>query len=213
MIRNFIFDWSGTLVDDLPAVLAATNFVLKHAGREEISRETFRAEFCLPFKHFYDRFIPDFPRDQLELIFHQHFRTLQQTIVPLPYAREFLEGCRRRQARCFVLTAVPEEHWRKQAIAWGVEQYFEHAYTGILDKREVVRDLLSNHGVQPEETLYLGDMQHDMDTAREGGVHSCAVLTGYNSVEQLRQSEPELIVEHLGELMEYLDRREWEWVE
>ena len=31
MIRNIIFDWSGTLVDDLPAVWKATNYVLTRA--------------------------------------------------------------------------------------------------------------------------------------------------------------------------------------
>ena len=34
MIRNIIFDWSGTLVDDLPAVLQASNFVLAQAGKD-----------------------------------------------------------------------------------------------------------------------------------------------------------------------------------
>ncbi|MGZ4961641.1 MAG: HAD family hydrolase, partial [Limisphaerales bacterium] len=51
MIRNIIFDWSGTLVDDLPAVLKATNYVLEKCGVETMSRDTFRKEFCLPFKH------------------------------------------------------------------------------------------------------------------------------------------------------------------
>ena len=32
VIRNIIFDWSGTLVDDLPAVWRATNHVLRQAG-------------------------------------------------------------------------------------------------------------------------------------------------------------------------------------
>ena len=36
MIRNVICDWSGTLVDDLPAVWKATNHVLSQAGRSEI---------------------------------------------------------------------------------------------------------------------------------------------------------------------------------
>ena len=49
MIRNIIFDWSGTLVDDLPAVWQATNYVLTQCGRAEMSLEQFRAEFCLPF--------------------------------------------------------------------------------------------------------------------------------------------------------------------
>ena len=48
-------------------------------------------------------------------------------------------------------------------------------------------------------------MQHDIETARHGGVHSCAVLTGYNTLEQLRAAGPDLIVEHLGELRAILE--------
>jgi ADP-ribose pyrophosphatase YjhB (NUDIX family) len=49
-------------------------------------------------------------------------------------------------------------------------------------------------------------MQHDIETARHGGVHSCAVLTGYNTLYQLRIAEPDLIVEHLRELREILEQ-------
>jgi phosphoglycolate phosphatase len=55
MIRNIIFDWSGTLVDDLPAVLQATNFIFQQAQLPEMTLEKFRAEFSLPFTKFYDR--------------------------------------------------------------------------------------------------------------------------------------------------------------
>jgi ADP-ribose pyrophosphatase YjhB (NUDIX family) len=53
--------------------------------------------------------------------------------------------------------------------------------------------------------LFIGDMQHDIETAKHGGIHSCAVLTGYNSLAQLRASAPDLIVEHLGELQSILE--------
>src|SRR5689334_11362673 len=66
VIRNVIFDWSGTLVDDLPAVWQATNYVLSQAEREEMTLEQFRAEFCLPFTRFYDRFVPHIALPQLE---------------------------------------------------------------------------------------------------------------------------------------------------
>src|SRR5207247_5130918 len=46
--------------------------------------------------------------------------------------------------------------------------------------------------------------------AKHGGVHSCGVLTGYNSLAQLRASQPDLIVEHLGELAQILERHRWE---
>ena len=66
MIRNIIFDWSGTLVDDLPGVWEATNHVLEQAGAPTLSLDKFRAEFELPFTNFYDRHVPHVPLDQLE---------------------------------------------------------------------------------------------------------------------------------------------------
>ena len=79
MIRNVIFDWSGTLVDDLPAVWEATNYVLTQAQRPEMSLEQFRAEFCLPFTIFYDKHVPHIPLPQLEGWFHHQFRQAQDS--------------------------------------------------------------------------------------------------------------------------------------
>ena len=96
MIRNIIFDWSGTLVDDLPAVWEATNFVLTQGERDEMSLEQFRAEFCLPFSIFYERHLPHISPAQLETWFHSRFRQVQHSVCELPHAREFLEFCRAR---------------------------------------------------------------------------------------------------------------------
>jgi phosphoglycolate phosphatase len=210
VIRNIIFDWSGTLVDDLPAVWRATNYVFRQAGRAEITLETFRAEFCLPFKHFYDRLLPNVQMDQLETWFHEHFRQVQDLVVPLPHAREFLEATRAHGLRTFVLTSVHEEHWHKQARAAGFEHYFEHAYVGVWDKQARIGAIVQERGLNPAETLFVGDMQHDIDTAKHAGLHSCAVLTGYNTLGQLRQSNPDRVVEHLGELKAHLLRNNWE---
>jgi len=60
--------------------------------------------------------------------------------------------------------------------------------------------------LKPDETLFIGDMEHDIETARHGGIHSCAVLTGYNTLEQLREAKPDLIVEHLSELRGILEQ-------
>jgi phosphoglycolate phosphatase len=209
-IRNIIFDWSGTLVDDLPAVLAATNFVFKQSGVAPISLEKFRAEFCLPFKHFYDRFVPHVPLANLERSFHEHFRSVQELIVTLPHAREFLVFCRERGLRTFVLTTVHQEYFVPQAKVAGFNQFVDRAYTGVWDKRLKIAELLAENQLAPGETVFIGDMQHDIETAKHGGIHSCAVLTGYNRLDQLRASEPDVIVEHLGELRQILERNEME---
>ena len=45
---------------------------------------------------------------------------------------------------------------------------------------------------------------------RGTGAFSCAVLTGYNTLEQLRAANPDLIVEHLQELKETLEENNLE---
>ena len=106
MIRNIIFDWSGTLVAALPAVLQASNQVLRQAGRPAMSRAEFRAEFELPFTKFYDRHTPHIPMAQLEAWFHAAYRRLQASVVALPHAREFLEFCRAKKMRTLLLSTV-----------------------------------------------------------------------------------------------------------
>jgi len=204
VIRNVIFDWSGTLVDDLPAVLQASNYVLTQSGRPAMSLERFRAEFQLPFTKFYDRHTPDVPFEKLEAWFHAEFRNAQGSVVELPHAREFLEFCRECGLRLFLLSTVHGEHFTAQNRAIGFDAFLEKPYTDIWDKREKIHDVLRENNLQPDETLFIGDMEHDVATARHGGIHSCAVLTGYNTADQLRAAQPDLIVEHLGELRRVL---------
>lgn len=213
MIRNVIFDWSGTLVDDLPAVWEATNHVFQQAGRPEMTLDEFRSEFCLPFKRFYDKHTPEVPVAQLEAWFHGHFRKCQSSVVPLPHAREFLEFCRANDLRTFVLSSVHPDHFQVQAAVTGFAGFFDETFVGVWDKREKIHAIIAAHGLQPDETVFIGDMQHDIETARHGGVKSCAVLTGYNSLAQLRAVHPDIIVEHLGELRTLLSRQDLELVD
>src|SRR6266404_1171174 len=208
MIRNIIFDWSGTLVDDLPAVWKATNYVLAQAERAEMSLEQFRAEFCLPFTIFYHRHIPHIPFPQLEGWFHSRFKQVQDSVCELPHARQFLEFCRARKLRTFLLSTVHRDHFETQSKVTGFDKYLDRPYINVWDKREKIHEILKENNLLPDETLFIGDMQHDIETAKHGGIHSCAVLTGYNTLGQLRAAEPDVIVEHLGELRELLEQNE-----
>ncbi|HMP82418.1 MAG TPA: NUDIX domain-containing protein, partial [Verrucomicrobiota bacterium] len=208
MIRNIIFDWSGTLVDDLPAVWEASNFVLMQSGRPAMSLEQFRAEFQLPFTTFYDKHTPHVPLPQLEEWFHGRFRQVQGSVCALPHALEFLEFCRAHTMRTFLLSTVHRDHFAVQERVTGFGRFLDKPYIEIWDKRKKIGEIIAENGLNPDETLFIGDMQHDIETARHGGIHSCAVLTGYNTLDQLRAAQPDVIVEHLGELREMLEDNE-----
>jgi phosphoglycolate phosphatase-like HAD superfamily hydrolase/ADP-ribose pyrophosphatase YjhB (NUDIX family) len=209
VIRNIIFDWSGTLVDDLPAVWKATNYVLTRAQRAEMTLEEFRARFCLPFTKFYRRHVPRVPLPRLENWYHRRFRQVQDSVRELPHAREFLEFCRAHKLRTFLLSSVHREHFTAQARLTGFGRFFETPYVQVRDKRKKIHEILAANDLRIEETLFVGDMQHDIETATLGGIHSCAVLTGYNTLAQLRAAQPDLIVEHLGELQRIFEQTGW----
>ena len=208
VIRNIIFDWSGTLVDDLPAVLEATNHVLRQAGRPAMSLAEFRSEFRLPFTGFYEKHVAHVPMPQLEAWFHARFREVQESVVELPHARTFLEFCRARGLRTLLLSTVHPEHFAVQTRGNRFDAYLDHPYLGVWDKRAKIREILAAHGLDPAATVFIGDMEHDIETARHGGIRSVGVLTGYNRADQLRAARPDLIVEHLGELRERLERQQ-----
>src|SRR5271170_7065684 len=133
VIRNIIFDWSGTLVDDLPAVLKASNFVLTQSGKPKMSLEQFRVEFQLPFTKFYDRHTPHVPMPQLEEWFHAEFRRAQASVCELPHAREFLEFCRAHKIRMFLLSTIHGDHFKVQCGVTGFDVFIEKPYTDVWD--------------------------------------------------------------------------------
>jgi phosphoglycolate phosphatase len=208
MVKNVILDWSGTLVDDLPAVWQATNHVFRQSDLPEMTLEQFRAEFCLPFSNFYSRYLPDRELAELEILFHAAFAQAQETVTPLPHALDFLEYCRGRGWRLFLLSAVHPRMFSRQAGPHGLENFFERAYLGVADKRHQIHLVLEENQLDPAATVFIGDMEHDIETAHHGGIRSVAVLTGYQSLHQLRSAGPDLIVEHLGELEAVLERNE-----
>jgi len=211
MFRNLIFDWSGTLVDDLPPVLEATNQVLGIYGLEPWDRETFRLRFRLPYGSFYEETLPGVPLAELEVHFRKAFAisTAALPVTILPYAREKLEWCREHGIRAFVLTSMDSESFHYQLADLGLSDFFEATYSGVQDKRELILEILETHRLDPAESAFIGDMTHDVETARHGKLTAIAVLTGYTHAGALAESRPDLTVPDLNVLRQLMGRPGW----
>lgn len=204
MIRNVILDWSGTLADDLAAVLNATNRIFREYGRDPLTREEFRRHFRLPFAGFYADLLPEATLEGLEELYERFFLGLNDRIDLLPGALEFLEFCRLTGRRTFLLSTIKTSHFRIQAGRLGVEDFFEVAYTEIMDKREKIRDLLREHHLDPTETIFVGDMVHDIETARHGGILDVAVLSGFDNAEKLLAAQPSILARDIAAVQRIL---------
>lgn len=194
MFRALILDWSGTLVDDMAPTLAATNAVLGRFEKAPMSRDEFRDRFRLPYSEFYEEVLPGVPLEDLEEHFREAFDASDHPVTPLEGTAEFLEWCSAHAIRLFVLTSMNVEAFESQMREFGFSDHFEKTYAGVLDKRRVIHEILRSHGLRAEETGYIGDMTHDIETAHHGGVTSVGVLSGYDPEARLAAARPRLLV-------------------
>ncbi len=206
MFKNIIFDWSGTLCDDMALTIEATNYVLAQYGRAPLDRKQFRAEFQLPYPDYYARKTPEAKLEDLENFYRYAFDHSQTGVTLIPHARAFMEWCREHGIRCFALTSMDPKAFDTQSRQLGIHPFFEAIHSGIHNKEEYIPTVMQQHGLAPSQTAFIGDMQHDIRAAHCAGITGIGVLTGYNNPEQLAEAEPELTVPHLGALRKLLQQ-------
>lgn len=149
MFKNIIFDWSGTLVDDLALTLDASNYVFSQYGKPCMNRDEFRAEFQLPYPTIMPGCCPTRIWMNWKTISGYAFRVSNAPVEVLPNAREFLEFCRARGVRCFILTSVDAKEFDTQCRELGMMEYFEAIHAGIRHKDAHIHTLLAQHGCMP----------------------------------------------------------------
>ena len=207
MIRNLLFDWSGTLADDLPNVLHAVNGMLRAHGVPPLDRETFRARFRLPYTEFFEELLPSLPLHELQQLYLEHFPHAHEGVTLLPHVTELLQDASAAGLRLVVLSSAPEAHVMPQAIALKVRDHFEMLRCGVIDKRSEIHALLKSLDMRPEETAFIGDMRHDIDAGKAAGVIAIATCTGYETATQLMTAAPDLLMPDLSRLPSLLGLR------
>lgn len=201
MIRNIIFDWSGTLVNDISLVLEASNYALNKLGKPVLSLEEFRQKFCLPVQKFCEKLIAGREFELFQSFFLESFISIQDKVEPLKYSKEFLDFVKNLHINTFLISSIPQQHYEYINLKKiPFSHYLDVVYTGVTDKKQVTSELIEKYQLKPQETLFIGDMIHDIEAAQYSGVHSCAVLTGYTQRIDLELARPELIIHDLSVL-------------
>ena len=127
--------------------------------------EEFRREFRLPARDFYMERVPKESLPELEGWFLEGFKLVQDTVTPLPHAREFLEFCRQQGLRTFLLSAVHPTLFAQQEKTSGFGPFLDKTYLGAQDKKNLIGQILRDNELDPTQTVFIGDMQHDIETA------------------------------------------------
>ena len=190
MEKRLIWDWNGTLLDDVSAAVNALNRMLVSRGASPITVDRYRRRFGFPVRPFYAELGVDLEKwnwDQICEDFHSFVaaepqRLREDAIVALGKARDL------GFAQC-VLSALRQDLLDGAVECYGLGDFFDRAY-GVdnLDgasKMQRGRELIASLGPNGRNAVMIGDTLHDAEVAKELGVRCILVSCGHQFADRL----------------------------
>ncbi len=214
-IKAVIFDLDGTLLDTLGDLANAVNAAMRHYNFPLLSEDEVCARVGNGVRRLIERSAPagteEAVIDDCLKRFQEHYEEhLVERTHPYQGIPAVIDAFHSRGVRMTVLSN------KYQAAADRlVSHYFpsQMALTrgelpGVPRKPDPTstHQILSALGVKPDEVLYIGDSDVDMQTATAAGVTAIGALWGFRDRESLLSAGAEHIAEHPEDLIQLLDR-------
>lgn len=176
-MKAVLFDFDGTLVDSFAAIAASTNHVRAGYGLPPMAEAEVRRYVGYGLDNLMADLVPVAPVDEAVARYREHHATVMFTQTRLmPGAAEALPELARRGLRLGVCSNKRVEFTRQLVHALGLGEYFP-AVLGPDDVQgrakpdpAMLLEGLTRLGVSASDSLYVGDMIVDVQTARAAGV-------------------------------------------
>lgn len=199
MIKNIIFDWSGTLIDDVAFTYSATMKVFEKIGLEKITMEKFKEEFTLPYMDFYKKFKKNADKRIIDNSFDKELDLINKSKL-FPEVKEVLNFLQKRKIKMIILSSYFQESLEREIKDNDLQDFFSDINGSVHDKTEVIIEIMQKNNFKPTETIYVGDMVHDIDTGKKAGVITVIVSCGYQLKQVLLEKNPDFLIKNLEEL-------------
>ena len=215
-----LFDLDGTLVDSAPDLTAAVNFSLQANGYSAVSEAQVRQWIGNGAAVLVDRALAFSRRCSVADIdtssatqAYQHFLDYyqQHTVVNTllyPGARTLLAHWAEAETPVSmgIVTNKPSQFTRPVCVQLKIDHYFDLMYSGNTfpvrkpDPAPLLKACEAT-GAEVNETIMIGDSVNDLIAARRAGMTAVCVSYGYNHGENIAESNPDMLIDSLLELM------------
>ena len=212
-VRFVVFDLDGTLTDTLRDLANSVNYALRRMGWAERSLDEVRRMVGNGVRKLVERAVPeDVAENEIEQcfgIFQQHYLVhCQDTTGLYPGVEKMLQDARRLGLRTAIVS---------NKLQAGVDElyatYFHTTVDVAIGQREgiplkpapdMVELALEALGARRDETVYVGDSEVDVLTARNSGLPCISVLWGFRDRQQLLAAGATTFIQHPSELLALL---------
>lgn len=207
---TYIFDLDGTLLDTLADLAASTNYALSRYGMPKHTNEDIRNFVGNGVRKLIERAVPEgecnYDFENVYRTFREHYMEHSlDTTGPYPGINEVLAQLKKRGKKLAVVSnkfyAATEELCR---------HFFGEYIEVAIGERENIRkkpapdavfEAMRRLNADKNNTVYIGDSDVDIETARNCGLPCISVLWGFRSRNFLIEHGATTFIERPAELL------------
>lgn len=189
---HIIWDFNGTILDDIQIGIDSINCLLRRRGLPTVeSTEHYRSLFGFPIIDYYKRLGFDFDKesyDDVAVEWVEQYNSRRDKAYVHSDVMRLLEKFKNENVKQIIISATERNMLAEQISELGLTSYFDEIL-GIDDikangKTHVAIEWRDAHPYA--HPLFIGDTDHDMDTAYAMRVECALVACGHQSYDYLR---------------------------
>ena len=208
MIRNIIFDFDGTIADDLNLVFEVINSLSKKYHYKKINQKVIEDFRKNGGRSLFENLGID--KIKLPLLVNDIRVGLSRFIEnarPQNDIKNILELLDSKNYNLGILTTNSKTNVEKFLQRNGIKvfNYIYHG-SGVFGKSVLLKKLLKAQKISAKESLYIGDEDRDIVAARETKIKFIAVSWGFNSKELLKQNNPDYLIDNPSQISKIVEQ-------
>lgn len=192
--KLLIWDWNGTIIDDTDLCLEIENELLRERDMPEITKTWYLAHFSFPIRAYYTQMGYAFQTETFETVSEIFMERYRERFFRCPLrtgVTDVLKTAKDQGIAQTLLSVTEQEDLFRQVRAFGADAYFSEilGQSDILgaSKVERAKGYIGRMGIDPNNALFIGDTDHDAETANAVGSPCALIAGGHQSKEVLRR--------------------------
>lgn len=180
-----IWDWNGTLIDDLDIAVGAVNDTLDLYGMPHIGRKEYYSFMRSDIRTFYS-FLFDYEKVPYETLTAHFSRFYDERIASAHLMKNAEETLKRVKEKGVLQVIVSASHIDKvvrDTAHFAIDGYFDEILAAsdnlVNSKIDRAAQFLKRRNIQPNRALVVGDLLHDMEMAQAIGAQCVLIPNGH----------------------------------